>query len=60
MSYYLIEVQQVITTPVTVDADNAEDAQKRAVYGFGEFGDQVYGEPEIISTRSLECVSGAR
>lgn len=54
MGRYLIEVRQEITTPVIVDADNIEDAQKRALYGMGEFGDQEMGELRIVATRLLE------
>jgi hypothetical protein len=36
MGCYIVEVRQEITTPVTVYADNADDAQKRAIYGLGE------------------------
>ena len=58
MSRYLIEVQQIIITPLTVDADSIVDAQKRALYGFGELGDQIYSEPEIVVARPLEHDSG--
>lgn len=54
MGCYIVEVRQEITTPVTVYADNADDAQKRAVYGLGEFGDPAAGELQITSTRLLE------
>lgn len=54
MNRYLVEVRQVITTPVTVDADNIEDAHKCALYGMGEFGDQEAGDLRIVATRLLE------
>lgn len=59
MNRYLVEVRQEVTTPVTVDADNIEDAQKRALYGMGEFGDQEAGELRIVATRLLEPLSEA-
>ncbi|MBB5188918.1 hypothetical protein HNQ57_003215 [Zhongshania antarctica] len=54
MGRYIVEVRQEITTPITVYADNADDAQKRAVYGLGEFGDPDASELQITSTRLLE------
>jgi hypothetical protein len=41
-------------TPVTAYADNVDDAQKRAVYGLGEFGDPDASELQITSTRCPE------
>lgn len=59
MSRYLVEVKQSFTTPITVYADNIEDARKRAIYGLGEFGDQEAGELKIIATRLLGQVDEA-
>lgn len=57
MACYLLEVRQEITTPITVDADNVNDAEKRAVLGLGEFGDQSSGELIIVSVRLVDAVS---
>ncbi|WP_373080991.1 hypothetical protein [Zhongshania sp.] len=54
MSRYLVELKQSFFTPITVYADNIEDAQKRAVYGLGDFGDQEAGELKIVATRLLD------
>jgi hypothetical protein len=59
MGQYIVEIKQEITTPVSVYADNAEDAQTRAKCGLGEFGDQSFGELEIASVRPLDPVSEA-
>jgi hypothetical protein len=54
MGCYLIDIYQEITNPLIVEANNIEGAQKRAVYGQGEFGDQEASELRIVSTRFLE------
>jgi hypothetical protein len=59
MGRYLVEVAQEITAHITVHADNVEDAQKRALHGMGEFGDQESGELRIVATRRLEPASEA-
>ncbi|MFT5888867.1 MAG: hypothetical protein ACI9BO_001690 [Zhongshania sp.] len=58
MARYLVEVRQEITIPITVDADNVNDAQKRAVLGLGEFGDQSFGELAIAAVRELDPING--
>jgi hypothetical protein len=59
MDRYLVEIKQEITTPVIVEADDAHDAQNRAVCGCGEYGDQEAGEPQIAGVRLIEPASEA-
>lgn len=54
MPRYLVEIKQEITTPVMVEAEDAHDAQNRAVCGLGEYGDQEAGELQIATVRLLE------